>query len=94
MSEANGGLEAVREWSRLYLDPGMGHCGGGSAALDSFDMLTAVVDWVEEGIAPDSIISTGNRFPGCSRPMCAYPEYPHYTDPGNPEDAGSFQCRE
>jgi hypothetical protein len=94
MSAANGGMDEVRDWSRLFLSPGMGHCGGGSAALDSFDMLTALVDWVEEGIAPDTVISTGSAFPGRSRPMCAFPEYPHYTGEGDPESADSFECRE
>ena len=51
----NGGLEQVRGWSRLFLSPGMAHCGGGEAALDSFDLLSAVVDWVEKGTAPDGV---------------------------------------
>ena len=37
---ANGGAEQVRDWSRLFLVPGMGHCGGGTATLDQFDLLT------------------------------------------------------
>ena len=48
----NGGPEAVMKWSRHFLVPGMGHCGGGDATLDRFDMLTAIVDWVEKGVAP------------------------------------------
>ncbi len=54
LAATNGGAEKVSEWSRMFLVPGMAHCGGGPA-LDHFDMLTAVVDWVEKGIAPDSV---------------------------------------
>ena len=93
MTVANGGPDAVRQWSRLYLAPGMGHCGGGSVALDNFDMLSAVVGWVEDDVAPESVIGTGRAFPGRSRPMCAYPEYAHYIE-GDPEVAGSFECRQ
>ena len=51
LGAANGGAEQVQPWSRLFLSPGMGHCAGGQS-LDSFDLLTALVDWVEKGTAP------------------------------------------
>jgi hypothetical protein len=92
MTKANGGSEQVRNWSRLYLSPGMGHCGGGPS-LDSFDALTAIVQWVERGVAPESLTATGRAFPGRSRPLCAYPLHAHYKGQGNPEDAASFECR-
>ena len=72
LTKANGGPEQVRNWSRLFLSPGMGHCGAGPS-LDTFDALTAVVDWVEKGVAPASIPATGRAFPGRSRPLVAYP---------------------
>ena len=50
----NGGQQQTAQWSRLFLVPGMGHCGGGPATLDQFDMLEAVVGWVEKGAAPAS----------------------------------------
>jgi tannase/feruloyl esterase len=84
----------VTTWSRLYLSPGMGHCGGGSAALDQFDMLTAVVDWVEQGRAPDSVVATGKAFPGRSRPLCAYPMHAQYKGQGDTNEAASFVCKE
>jgi feruloyl esterase len=87
-------LGKVSEWSRLYLVPGMGHCQGGTATLDHFDALTAMVDWVEKGVAPDSITATGRAFPGRSRPLCAWPKHAHYKGQGNTEDAGNFECRE
>jgi feruloyl esterase len=94
MSAANGGAEKVPAWSRIFLVPGMGHCGGGEAALDRFDLLTAIVNWVEKGVAPDSVVATGAAFAGRSRPLCAYPKYAHYKGQGDPEDARNFECRE
>jgi feruloyl esterase len=92
MTKANGGPEQVRNWSRLYLSPGMGHCSGGPS-LDSFDALTAIMQWVEKGVAPDSLTATGRAFPGRSRPLCAYPLHAHYKGQGNSEDAANFECR-
>jgi hypothetical protein len=62
------------------------------ATLDTFDLLSVIVDWVETGAAPERVISTGNAFPGRARPLCPYPEYPHYTG-GDPDAADSFVCR-
>ena len=93
MAAANGGLDKVEQWSQIYLVPGMSHCGGGAAALDDFDMLGALVNWVEKGTAPDSVVATGKAFPGRSRPLCAYPKHAQYKGVGNTEDAASFECR-
>jgi feruloyl esterase len=93
MTKANGGPERVQQWSRLFLSPGMGHCTGGTAALDSFDLLTALVDWVEKGVAPASVTATGRALPGRSRPLCPYPQYAHYQGRGDPQSAASFECR-
>lgn len=92
LAETNGGAEKVAEWSRIFLVPGMAHCGGGPS-LDHFDMLSAVVDWVEKGTAPESVMATGKAFPGRSRPLCAYPKHAQYSGLGNTEDARNFQCR-
>ena len=62
MSAASGG-DKTADWSRLFLVPGMGHCQGGAAALDTFDLLTAVVDWVEKGKVPDAVRATGQCVP-------------------------------
>jgi feruloyl esterase len=83
----------VRNWSRLFLAPGVGHCSGGPAGLDTFDALTAIVEWVEKGTAPASLTATGRAFPGRSRPLCAYTMHTHYKGSGNPEDAANFECR-
>ena len=90
----NGGLDRVRGWSRLFLAPGMGHCSGGESALDSFDLLSAVVDWVEKGTAPDAVKATGQSLPGRSRPLCPHPQHTHYRGQGDPQDASNFECRD
>lgn len=92
MAAANGGSEAVSKWSQFYFVPGMGHCGGGQA-LDQFDLLGAMVGWVEKGNAPQSVIATGKAFPGRSRPLCAYPKHAQYTGHGDTQDAKNFECR-
>ena len=93
MTRANGGPQAVAAWSRLFLVPGMGHCGGGPATLDTFDMLTPIVDWVESQSAPSAIPVTGRTWPGRSRPLCPYPSHAHYKGAGDVDDASSFECR-
>ncbi len=94
MTEANGGPSDVREWSRVFLSPGMGHCSGGSATLDNFDMLSAAVNWVENDKAPESVMATGRAFPGRSRPLCAYPEHAQYKGSGDPEDGANYSCQQ
>jgi feruloyl esterase len=94
MAAANGGLQTVDQWSRVFLVPGMGHCSGGVQTLDRFDMLTPLVEWVENGVAPASVVATGNSMPGVSRPLCPYPQHPHYSGSGDINDAANFQCRE
>ncbi|MBZ5652096.1 MAG: DUF6351 family protein [Acidobacteriia bacterium] len=92
MAAANGGLEAVSRWSQFYFVPGMGHCGGGPS-LDRFDLLGAMVAWVEKGTAPAAVITTGKAFPGRSRPLCPYPKHAQYEGQGDTEDANNFECR-
>lgn len=92
MAKNNGGLDQVENWSRFFFVPGMNHCAGGPAALDNFDMLGAVVNWVENGVAPDSVVAKGKAFPGRTRPLCAYPKHAQYKGQGDPQDAGSFEC--
>jgi pimeloyl-ACP methyl ester carboxylesterase len=94
LEAANGGASKVTDWSRLYLSPGMGHCNGGSATLDTFDMLSAAVNWVEKSQAPESVMATGRAFPGRSRPLCAYPAHAQYNGTGNQEDGANYSCRQ
>ncbi|HWR14937.1 MAG TPA: tannase/feruloyl esterase family alpha/beta hydrolase [Terriglobales bacterium] len=92
VASTNGGSEAVSKWSQFYFVPGMSHCGGGQS-LDQFDLLGAMVSWVEKGITPNSVISTGKAFPGRSRPLCPYPKHAQYKGNGDPNDADNFECR-
>jgi feruloyl esterase len=82
----------VEEYSRLYLVPGMAHCSGGQQTVDSFDLLTPLVAWVESGSAPEAVVATGRTMPGQSRPLCAWPEYAHF-ESGDPALAESYVCR-
>lgn len=78
-------------WSRLFLIPGMTHCGGGQST-DQFDMLTAIQEWVEKGRAPDRVVASGKAFPGITRPLCPYPQVARF-DGGNASDEHSFTCK-
>jgi feruloyl esterase len=82
-------LEA-RDSVRLFLAPGVLHCGGGPGP-DRFDALAALESWVERGIAPTSMLATKQNSP-LSRPLCPYPELPRYKGTGDPNDAASFEC--
>ncbi|NRF71971.1 tannase/feruloyl esterase family alpha/beta hydrolase [Aquincola sp. S2] len=88
---ANGGLEATQRFARFFNVPGMEHCSGGRA-LDRFDPVTALYDWVEKGVAPTTLLATGSSFPGRARPVCAYPLIARYTGSGSVDDAANFRC--
>jgi hypothetical protein len=92
LGKANGGPGETAKFARLFLAPGMTHCGGGKS-LDEFDPLQSVVDWVEHDKAPDQMIATGKAFPGRSRPLCAYPTQSRYRGSGSTDDAANFECR-
>ena len=83
---------------RLFMVPGMSHCSAGPGATH-FDALAAVVDWVERGVPPDSIIATklppgeNTGPPILQRPLCPYPLTAHYQGQGNTDNAASFACR-
>ncbi|HEV2703721.1 MAG TPA: tannase/feruloyl esterase family alpha/beta hydrolase [Steroidobacteraceae bacterium] len=84
---------ATPQFFRLFMVPGMGHCAGG-VATDRFDAVTALVDWVEKGKAPDAIraarVVAGKEVR--SRPLCAYPEVARYGGQGSIDDAANFRC--
>jgi hypothetical protein len=84
----------AQSFVRLFLVPGMAHCFGGPAT-SAFDAFTAVVKWVEDGIAPDSIVATalpGTPWPGRTRPLCPYPKQARYKGSGDINDAVNFRC--
>lgn len=84
----------TEDWSRLFLVPGMGHCSGGDRTLDRFNMVDAIVSWVENNRAPDQVIASGASMPGVTRPLCPFPKHPQYNGSGDMNAAASFSCRE
>jgi hypothetical protein len=105
LNQANDG--DASNFARLYRVPGMGHCSGGPAT-DQFDPLSALVQWVEQGQAPDQITArargAGNAggvntdLPTTwaadrSRPLCPWPKVARYRGTGSLESAESFSCQ-
>lgn len=91
-----GALAGVQQFYRLFMAPGMGHCFGGDGP-NLFDMERALEDWVERGVAPESVPATHlgpNGAPDKRRPLCPYPEVAVYKGKGDSNDAASFACRE
>jgi feruloyl esterase len=84
---------ATSEFARLFMVPGMGHCGGGTGT-DQFDAQRAIEDWVERGIEPARI--EASRIEGDevvrTRPLCPYPQLARYRGTGNSDRSGSFVC--
>jgi len=93
----SGGHADSGDFYRLFMVPGMGHCGGGPGP-NSFDMLAALERWVESGVAPQRILATKfqdddpARAVLRTRPLCPYPSFAHYRGRGNSDDASSFSC--
>jgi feruloyl esterase len=73
--------------------PGMNHCSGGPGA-DQFDMVTALEDWVEQGSAPDRILSSKvvSGAVTFTRPLCPYPQLARYKGMGDNTDADNYVC--
>ncbi|HMB72367.1 MAG TPA: tannase/feruloyl esterase family alpha/beta hydrolase, partial [Gammaproteobacteria bacterium] len=92
MAQANDSVMPVEAYGRLYLVPGMAHCAGGNQTLDQFDLLTPLVEWVENDQAPDDVTATGASMPGQSRPLCPWPQYAHFAG-GEAREADSYECR-
>jgi Tannase and feruloyl esterase len=81
------------DFYRLFMVPGMSHCTGG-AGTSTFDALTPLVQWVEKGVAPQTI-SASHVTDGKvvrTRPLCPYPQTAIYKGSGSTDDAASFSC--
>ncbi len=79
----------VQQFYRLFRAPGVAHCTGGAGPQPQ-GLFDALVDWVENGNAPDQIPATNAS---SSRPLCPYPQMAIYDENcGNPNDADCFQC--
>ncbi len=92
--KAMGGRNAIHAGYRMFLVPGMAHCGGGTGT-SSFDMLAALEQWVEKGAAPDSIPASrvANGKANRTRPLCPYPQIATYKGSGSVDDAANFVCK-
>lgn len=85
------------DFYRLFMVPGMGHCGGGPGP-NHFDMLRSLERWVERGVAPQRIVAS--KFEGDdpqqpvlrTRPLCPYPATAHYRGRGSADEADNFSC--
>ena len=79
----------TKDFARLFMAPGMGHCGGG-VGPNQFDTVTALDQWVTKGSAPERLIaSRANR----TRPLCPYPQVARYKGTGSIDDAANFACQ-
>ncbi|HEX7080606.1 MAG TPA: tannase/feruloyl esterase family alpha/beta hydrolase [Gammaproteobacteria bacterium] len=96
---ANNGGD-VSDFARFYPVPGMGHCSGGPAT-DRFDLFSVLVDWVEQGEAPENVTAVVRAdnpelpegwSPTRSRPLCDWPQVARYDGTGDLESAASFRC--
>ena len=99
MSATVGGTSEAESFARLYLVPGMHHCSGGPGP-NSFDMLTQLENWVENGVGPTTVIAS-HALPATpavparvdrTRPLCPYPQVARYIGSGSIDDAASFRC--
>jgi feruloyl esterase len=84
----------TRDFARLFMAPGMGHCGGGPGP-NTLDGLTALENWVEKKQAPQQIIASHatNGQVDRTRPLCPYPQVAVYKGSGSIDDAANFACR-
>jgi feruloyl esterase len=92
--DTSGGAAKVDRGYRLFMAPGMAHCGGGEGP-NTFDMLFALEQWVEYREPPDRIIAshaTDGRVDR-TRPLCPYPQVAVYRGQGSTDAAGNFACR-
>ena len=93
VQRAMGGAEKTTDFFRLFMAPGMGHCGGGPGS-NTFDAVAALDGWVGKGIAPDKIIASHviNGATDRTRPLCPYPQVAKWKGTGSTDDAVNFVC--
>lgn len=87
------GKSAAEDDIRLFMVPGMGHCGGGDGT-STFNLMSALSQWVEQGHAPESIHASRvrNGATDRTRPLCAWPQVAKYDGSGSTDDAANFSC--
>ncbi|MDR8393535.1 tannase/feruloyl esterase family alpha/beta hydrolase [Aliifodinibius sp. S!AR15-10] len=93
-----GNRQATQDFLRLYMIPGMDHCGildGPGIMDDGFDPLTAMEKWVEQGQPPERLLTTKTDSTGAvqwTRPVCPYPQRAVYDGEGDVNEASNFKC--
>jgi feruloyl esterase len=87
-------VSKLSDFARLFLAPGVYHCGNGPGP-SSFDSVGALEQWVEHGVAPDSLLASHVNAGKTdrTRPLCPYPKQAVYDGKGNSDDAASFRCQ-
>lgn len=92
--EVIGSADEVHDSYRLFMAPGMGHCARGEGP-SVFDKMPPIEAWVEQGVAPDSIIAARQQdgVVDRTRPLCPYPQLAVYTGNGSTDDAENFVCQ-
>jgi feruloyl esterase len=86
---APGAVDSIR----LFMAPGMGHCGGGEGP-NNFDRVTEMAQWIRTGKAPDQMIAshaTDGKVDR-TRPLCAFPKVAKYSGSGSIDEAANFTC--
>jgi len=88
------GARKTGDFMRLFMVPGMNHCGGGPGP-NTFDAVTALSNWVEQKQAPDLLLGSHltNGVADLTRPLCPYPGVAQYSGQGDVRDAANFSCR-
>jgi len=87
-----GNYSATQAFYRFFPYPGNGHCGGGAGPqIDAETLFSKLVDWVENGVAPDYVVASQSS-PARTRKICMYPNVPVYDGSGSTDDQASFQC--
>jgi len=91
--ETMGGKHQAQSFIRLFMAPGMQHCGGGPGP-DTFDSLGALEEWVEHNKAPEKMIASHltSGVVDRTRPLCVYPQVAQYKGKGDTNDAKNFIC--
>jgi feruloyl esterase len=92
----NPSLARTQSYARLFMVPGMYHCSGGPGP-NTFDALTPLLNWVEAGVAPETIVATKfvNDTPPAvqmTRPLCVFPKVAKYSGSGSTSIAANFTC--
>jgi feruloyl esterase len=90
---AMGGKAHTDSFFRLFMVPGMGHCGGGPGP-STFDRVGVLEQWVEHGTAPDQIVASRNEkdLSAMTRPLCLYPQVAKWKGSGSTNEAANFVC--